>query len=224
MDGCAGPFATAAPAPGGRSTCNPSSSSAASSNTCCLAAFIGCAACSQTRRSLPPLSKPPGRLRPRAQKPARRQFPSPTLPKPSPPGVVPAGDPPWSSAASGARDKTGPRGCPTPPWACRAPPDRLETMTPPCSFAVLFEDQPPPTRSVQIGFASLCQPGSSRFADPGGCGRPDPTSPHTASGDSSRSAQPPPRGSDEGESKTFCISRQGGPNEPWAAASFNPVM
>jgi hypothetical protein len=97
-------------------------------------------------------------------------------------------------------------------------------MTPPFSFAVRFEDQPPPTRAVRVKLPYLRQPGSSRLGNLDGHWQPSHTLDRIGSRDSSRSAHPPPQRLGEGQPKTFRISQQRDPNAPWAAASFNPGM
>src|ERR1039458_2739451 len=94
-------------------------------------------------------------------------------------------------------------------------------MTPPFSFPVRFEDQPPPTRSVRVEWPSLHHPGSSRLGNLDGHLPPSHTLDFISSRNSSPSAHPPPQHPGEGQPKTFRISRQGCPSEPWAAASFN---
>src|ERR1039457_182378 len=97
-------------------------------------------------------------------------------------------------------------------------------MTPPNSFVVRFEDQPPPTRSVRAGLSSMARPGSSRFSDHNDHFRPGHAVSRIGSRDSTRSPQAPPQSQDQGGLKTFRITRGRAPNEPWAAASFNPGM
>ena len=97
-------------------------------------------------------------------------------------------------------------------------------MTPPFSFPVRSEDQPPPTRSVRVELPSLCQPGSYPLGNLDGHLRPSHTLGRISSRDSSRSPQSPPQDPGEGGLKTFRITTRRRPNEPWAAASFNPVM
>src|ERR1019366_7887624 len=97
-------------------------------------------------------------------------------------------------------------------------------MRPPFPFTARFEDQPPPTRSVRVELPSLRHPGSSRLGNLDGHLQPSHTLDFIGSRDSSHSAHHPPQHPGEGQPKTFRISRQGCPNEPWTAASFNLVM
>jgi hypothetical protein len=97
-------------------------------------------------------------------------------------------------------------------------------MTPPYPFAVRFEDQPPPTRSVRAGLSSMALPASRRFSDRNGHCRPGHALGRIGSRDSTRSPQAPPQSQNQGGLKTFRIARGRAPNEPWAAASFNPGM
>ncbi|HEX7597639.1 MAG TPA: hypothetical protein VF518_05455 [Polyangia bacterium] len=97
-------------------------------------------------------------------------------------------------------------------------------MTPPFSFPVRFEAQPPPTGSVRAGLSSLALPGSSRFNDLNGYFRPGHAVGRSGSRNSTRSPQAPPQSQDQGGLKTFRITRGRAPIEPWAAASFNPGM
>src|ERR1039457_5565150 len=103
-------------------------------------------------------------------------------------------------------------------------------MTPPFSFAVRFEDPPLPTRSVRVALPSLGQPASSRLGNLASYWPPSRTLGRIGSRGAFPSPPPPPpppppRGRQRrGGRSTLRITSRRRPNEPLAAASFNPVM
>ena len=213
------------------------SSCVASSNTCCRAASIacaasagsiragapsssGCAPCSKFRRCSRPPSKPPGSRLRQSPPPARGRLPRRSLLHPTR-GVVLSVASRWSGSVRGASDRTGARGWPTPLWAGRTTPGRLEAMTLRFSPPVAFEDPPPRTRSVQARLLSLSERDSSPVGRRDERWRWDRSWSRAAPHPSGRPRVPRTPAAEGGGLNTFRIGRL---PEPWAAASFNPGM
>jgi hypothetical protein len=88
------------------------------------------------------------------------------------------------------------------------------------AFFLLFEGQPPPTRSARLPKSSRAQfPGALR-PRPSGPVIPELTKAHSLLG----SQNNPQLTARDDERKTFRIPREQRANEPSAAASFNPGM
>jgi len=88
------------------------------------------------------------------------------------------------------------------------------------SFFLLFEGQPPPTRSARLPQSSRSQFHGALRPRPSAPVIPDLTKAHSLLG----SQNHPQRTARDDERKTFRILREQRANEPWAAASFNPGM
>ena len=235
MDACAGPFATAARGPGDTSNWRPSSSSAASSNTssrptttgsAALAGCTppgapssnGCARCLKPHRYSRPPSKPPGKFRPRAppapqrSPPRRRRSPSPEH------SIARAVARRWCWSVNGRQHKTGG------PPRCSAPPDPLDLMLRPGATLTLMGDQPRRPGFVRVAAAAPTDLAFDRWPLQCGPFRPARSGTNLQGCRSYRPGRPLWQTAIRKVSETFRKGPEGPPNEPWAAAAFNPEM